>query len=139
MTGGRSLVRRLLALNEALVELERPEARSVNALTSDRVLRAAVERWLQIAIESCLDIANHRIAARGWTPPTTGREAFLVLTAHDELDPELTRRLGRAVGLRDVLVHDYASIDLERLAAVVAQDLDGLRAFAQHATRWVAP
>lgn len=137
MTERGSLTRRLLALNEALTELEHPDACKTHTLTTNRMLRAAVERWLQISIESCLDIANHVIAARAWTPPSTGREAFLILAAHNELDPELARKLGRAVGLRNLLVHDYASIDLEQLASIVAHDLDDLRAFARHATRWL--
>ena len=48
------VARRLLALNEALRELARPAAGDERALAADTMLRAAVERWLQIAIESCI-------------------------------------------------------------------------------------
>lgn len=131
------LTRRLLVLNEALGELQRPEAKEARALLSDRVLRAAVERWLQLSIEACIDLANHVIASNGWPPPATGREAFLSLAKHGRLDPDLARRLGRAVGLRNVLVHDYVSVDLEQLASIVRDDLDDLRAFAACAARWL--
>ena len=47
--------RGVLALNEALGDLARAEAGDENALAADRVLRAAVERWLQIAIEACIN------------------------------------------------------------------------------------
>src|SRR5262245_9903381 len=63
------VARRLLALSDALRELERPAAGDPRALASDAVLRAAVERWLQVAIEACIDIANHIIASEGWPPP----------------------------------------------------------------------
>ena len=31
------------------------------------MLRAAVERWLQVAIEACSDVAFHVVASEGWT------------------------------------------------------------------------
>ena len=62
------VARRPRFLTEALGELGRPEAGNERALATDRVLRAAVERWLQIAIEACIDIAEHVVATQGWTP-----------------------------------------------------------------------
>ncbi len=45
-SGSASLIRRLLALQDAQRELERPLASVATALLGDPVLRAAVERWL---------------------------------------------------------------------------------------------
>lgn len=124
------LSRRVLALNDALGHLDRDDARSKAALAADPMLRAAVERWLQIAIEACIDMAFHVIAARGWTPPDGSRSAFNSLAGHGLLDAELAGRLGAAAGLRNVLVHNYTEIDLARIAAAIANDLDDLRRFA---------
>jgi uncharacterized protein YutE (UPF0331/DUF86 family) len=134
----QAVTRRLLALTEALRELERPEARDARSLATDAVLRAAVERWLQVAIEACIDVADHVIAEHAWTPPETGRAAFQTLAAHGLLELELASRLGRAVGLCNLLVHDYTSIDVDRLARIVAGDLDDLRAFGRVASGWLA-
>lgn len=131
------VARRLLVLNEALRELERPEAADAACLARDAVLRAAVERWLQVSIEACLDVANHVIASSGWTPPETGRASFLSLSAHGYLEHDLAMRLGRAVGLRNLLVHDYVSVDLEQLASIVRNDLADLRAFGARAAAWL--
>jgi uncharacterized protein YutE (UPF0331/DUF86 family) len=131
------VARRLLVLNECLQELSRPEAGDPSRLAGDSVLRAAVERWLQLAIEACVDVATHVIADEGWTPPASGRDAFLVLAAHGRLSVELSQRLGTAVGMRNVLVHDYVTIDLFRLANVVQRDLGDLRQFAAYAAAWI--
>ena len=40
--------------------------------------------------------------------------------------------------LRNLWVHDYADVDVQRLAAIIAADLDDLRAFAQVASRRLA-
>jgi uncharacterized protein YutE (UPF0331/DUF86 family) len=132
------VARRLLALNESLTELARPEAGDATALTASSMLRAAVERWLQVAIEACIDVASHAIASEGWPPPSTGREAFLILAQHGRVPGELAQRLGLAVGLRNLLVHDYARIELTVLAHTVRHDLADLRDFAKLAAEWIA-
>ena len=130
------IARRLLSL---LKELERPAAADARALAGDAVLRAAVERWLQVAVEACMDVAYHVVASEGWTPPESGRAAFASLAAHGKMSLDLAARLGSAAALRNVLVHDYVSVDLERLARVVRDDLGDLRTFAQIAAGWIAP
>ena len=67
------VARRLLATNEALRELQRPEASKARNLAEDALLRAAVERWLQVAVGACIDVADHVIASEGWTPPQSAR------------------------------------------------------------------
>jgi uncharacterized protein YutE (UPF0331/DUF86 family) len=137
--GGDGLARRLAALCEALDDLALPRAGDAGELASDRVLRAAVERWLQVAIEACIDIASHVVAAEGWTPPIAARDAFRVLASHGRLPTDLAERLGAAAGLRNLLVHDYASIDLVQLARIVRDDLGDLRRFAGYAASWLPP
>jgi uncharacterized protein YutE (UPF0331/DUF86 family) len=131
------VARRLLAMNEALRELERPGAADERALVVDPVLRAAVERWLQVAIEACIDVADHVVAAHGWTPVESARAGFARLAAHGKLPADLADKLGDAAALRNILVHDYVSIDLARLARVVREDLADLRAFAAQAAVWM--
>lgn len=137
MLDSDAISRRLLSLSEALGELARPEAGDAAALARDTMLRAAVERWLQVAIEACVDVATHCIAAQGWTPPGSAREAFQVLAAHGRIPLELAQRLSSAAGLRNILVHEYVAVDLTRLAGVVRNDLDDLREFARHAAQWL--
>jgi uncharacterized protein YutE (UPF0331/DUF86 family) len=129
--------RKLLSLSEALQELARPAASDAKSLATDSMLRAAVERWLQVAIEACVDIAAHVIGDEGWTPPSTARGSFQILAAHNLIPPELAQRMGLAAALRNLLVHDYASVDVARLGAVVRDDLGDLRAFAALAASWL--
>lgn len=67
----------------------------------------------------------------------TARGAFLTLAGHGLIAHDLALRLGSAVGLRNVLVHDYVTVDLERLARVVREDLDDLGLFGASAARLV--
>jgi uncharacterized protein YutE (UPF0331/DUF86 family) len=137
MVDSDAIARRLLTLAECLSELARPEAGDVAALARDPLLRAAVERWLQVAIEACIDIATHVVAAEGWTPAGSARDAFLVLANHDKVPLDLAQRLGSAAGMRNVLVHDYVAVDLGRIAHAVRHDLTDLRQFAGLAEPWM--
>lgn len=130
MTNPDVIARKLLTLHEMLDHLERPDAADPGALGGDPVLQAAVERWLQVAIEACSDLAFHVVASEGWTPPITGRGAFASLAAHGRLDRPLSERLGLAYGLRNLLVHDYADVDRVQLASAVRSARVDLRAFA---------
>ena len=96
------VARRLLAMNDMPSRIfTRHEAADVVEIprrTSSR-LRAAVERWLQVAIEACIDIATHAVAYEGWTPVDTARAAFASLfAAHGRMCSDLAERLGRAAG-----------------------------------------
>ncbi len=133
------VARRLLSLSETLQYLDArlPEI-TAERLAADPLLQAGVERWLQVAIESCIDIAYHVVAERGWTPPETARGAFETLAVHGILPSELAQRLSRAAGMRNILVHDYIRVDRAVLAGAVRTALTDLRAFAGFAGQLLA-
>lgn len=137
MVDSDAIARRLLSLSECLLELARPGAGDAAALARDSILRAAVERWLQIAVEACIDIATHVVAAEGWTPAGSARDAFLVLANHGWIPLDLAQRLGSAAGMRNILVHDYVAVDLARIAYAVRHDLADLQRFAALAETWM--
>jgi uncharacterized protein YutE (UPF0331/DUF86 family) len=105
--------------------------------------RRADEAWLRgikyafvTAIEGCVDVAQHLAASESWGAPATNAAAVRLLGRHGVLDPALADRVGRAVGFRNVLVHDYVTVDdgivLDRLA-----DHADLDAFVVAVLRWL--
>lgn len=129
--------RRLLVLSETVQHIERESPGDAQALAGNPVLRAAIERWIQVAIEACIDVAYHVIADRGWIPPDSARGAFAVLAAHGLLDVGLAARLGGAASLRNILVHEYVAIDLDKLSDAIRRDLGDLKVFGAIAARWL--
>jgi uncharacterized protein YutE (UPF0331/DUF86 family) len=122
-----------------VVQLSRPAAGDSGCLREDPVLRAAVERWLRVAIEACIDVAFHVVASNEWTPPETARSAFATLGGHGLIDSGLASRLGSVAGMRNVLVHEYAEVALDRIARAVREDLDDLREFGGEIARLLEP
>lgn len=90
-----------------------------------------VERTLQMAIETCADIANHVIADRGLRVPATYAEAFEVLAEAGLLDVGLREAMIRMSQFRNVIVHQYAEVNpaiVVRILRDHLQDFSRLRA-----------
>ena len=47
-------------------------------------------------------------------------------------------RFRAVAGFRNVLVHGYLEVDLDRIATMLAEELDDFDEFARHVERWLA-
>jgi len=90
-----------------------------------------VSRAMELAAQCCVDLALAIAARRGLGIPETYREAFARLAQAGIITAEHASVLQGWAGLRNVLAHLYASIDLDRLFAALRSDLDPLRSFAR--------
>ena len=132
--------RRLAKLEELLRDLRRLAGNVPREqYLLDRCLQAQAERWLHLAAECALDVANHLIADRGWRTPATYRESFGVLREEGVLSGDLAGSLEGWAGLRNVLVRLFLEIEHERLWEVLTEDLDQLEAFAKAVVQAVPP
>jgi uncharacterized protein YutE (UPF0331/DUF86 family) len=84
---------------------------------------------LHLAIENCTDLAAHIISAEGLGVPGNASEMFYLLEENGFLNQELTEKMIKAVGLRDLIVHEYSKIDLKRLFAIIQKDIKDIDEF----------
>jgi uncharacterized protein YutE (UPF0331/DUF86 family) len=82
------------------------------------------------AVQLTIDLAVAWCVRAGLGAPPTYGDAFRRLAAHGYLDGALAGRLVRAVGLRNVVVHAYADLDLAVVHAAAVTGPADLRAFA---------
>ena len=106
------------------------------AAPHDEVLLSAVKYRFITAIEGCIDVAQHLCASEGWGPPEDNGHALRILGLRGVLARDLADSLVRAVGFRNVLVHEYAEVDDERVLAQLGR-LDELRAFIGAVATWL--
>lgn len=88
-------------------------------------------RHLQVAIEACLDVAKMLISANGFDRPLDLRESFGVLAKKGVIKPDLAKRLTKAVGLRNIVVHSYPETDLNYIYEAIKNDLSDFDAFVE--------
>lgn len=124
------LRRRIDAVTEYLARLEPFRALSRDEFIEQPDRHHLAERYLHLAVESALDLANHIIADHGFEAPETYRDAFAILSHHGVLEGELARRLQGWAGLRNVLVHAYLDID-HGLTWDALAEVDDLRQLAR--------
>ncbi len=77
---------------------------------------------LLLAIENCTDLAAHIISEEGLGVPGSASEMFYLLEENGYLSLQLTEKMIKAVGLRNLIVHEYAKVDLKRLFDIVGKD-----------------
>lgn len=111
------------------------QAHAASDLTKDSTALDALKYRFVTAIEGCVRVAQHLLASEGWAVPETNADAFRQLAKYDVLDPRIAETMARAVGFRNVLVHEYADVDDERVVAHL-DHLDDLEDFARQVTRW---
>ena len=140
MTPGRAdhrvVQRHLVALRAALTGLRRQRGVTAQQLRADSDRRWAVERGLQLCAQNALDIASHIGSATG-LDPATYRSSIDCLAAADVLPSDFAERFRDIAGFRNVLVHGYLDVDLDRIAAMLAHELDDFEQFARHVEQWL--
>ncbi len=110
---------------------------SLDKLLSDIDIQHLLERRMQLSIDTCIDIASH-IAAREKLP---GREnaadAFLLLGEHNLIDKNLSEKLAKAVGFRNILINEHTKINHRQVYKYYKKDLDNLREFAKQVSGYL--
>jgi len=81
---------------------------------------------MHLAIQNCMDIAAHIISDEGLGVPGSASEMFLLLQENGFLSADLADRMVKAVGFRNLLVHEYDKIDLKRLHQAAEKNVDDL-------------
>lgn len=123
-------VQRLLrAITDDLSVLQ-AEADAGSARRSDRLWLRGVKYTFVTAIEACLDIAQHLCSSEGWGPPEDNGDAMTLLGRHNVLGAELAASMRRAVGFRNILVHEYVGVD-EAVVLVRLDDFSDLEGFVR--------
>ncbi len=125
------LTRRLRLLDETLAQLHELADIDAETLRREPLTRAALERLIQVTVDLAVDVNAHVVVGLGAPPPVTARASFAAAADVGMLDSELAERLAPATGLRNLLVHRYADVDLDLLVA-------GLRRLLELATGFVA-
>lgn len=130
------VLRLLRSVTDDLAVLRR-EASADARRRADPLWLRGVKYTFVTAIEACVDVAQHICASEGWGPPRDNADALTVLGAHGVLPPELATRLGRAVGFRNVLVHEYVGVD-DRIVLARLADPSDLAEFVAAVVEWTS-
>ena len=117
---------RLGRLHEYVRILKAIQRYSLESFKNDVFIHATAERYLQLAIECVLDIGNYVISDRGFRKPDTYAEIFDILLENKIIPKKLFKELEGMSAFRNVLVHDYLQIDLDKVYDILHKRLPSL-------------
>jgi uncharacterized protein YutE (UPF0331/DUF86 family) len=94
---------------------------------------------LQIAIQAALDVASHIVSDQRLGEPSSNAELFVTLQRASLLSAELSARLIRMAGFRNVVVHAYVDVDLAIVTHILENNLTDLTEFVVELRRHLGP
>ncbi|MBI4872582.1 MAG: DUF86 domain-containing protein [Candidatus Riflebacteria bacterium] len=97
----------------------------------------ALERGLQVCIQTVLDLGAHILAAHPSGPIDDYTGLIDGLVALEVIPEDLGRRMRPMPGLRNLLVHDYAEVDPLRLAELTSHGLGDFDEFLAAVVSWL--
>ena len=128
---------RLKKLIEYLRILRTFKGVSAVTLRRDIKTRGIVERYLQLACEVVLDIANLLNAEYRFRPATDSRESILILGEEGILNKKFAEEFSKMAGFRNILVHDYLKIDYDQVADKINHRLGDFEKFSQQVAKFL--
>lgn len=131
----RDRIDQLLALLARYAAILRELAEEpTEAIRDDPRVRGSAERYLQLSIETVLNVGHHVVAGLGLRQPEEYADVFRVLGEAGVLDEEFARDLEPMAGMRNRLVHVYWEVDADRLHELLRTRLDDFDRFATEIT-----
>lgn len=88
-----------------------------------------LDRRMQTAIESCIDIATHLAAGLELPRQEYASDIFLTLGKNKVISKEVAETFTSVVGLRNILVHEYADINYKLAYSNLEEKLKDLKQF----------
>jgi len=104
---------KLSAVQKYLTILERYKNLDIREIENDIDKKGALERYLYLVAQAAIDLAESVVAHRKYRKPTTMSDAFYILNEENIISVELTDKMVKMTGFRNVVARDYEKIDYE--------------------------
>ena len=128
---------KLSELGARIARVRKHTPATAAALQNDEDALDLVSFNLMLCVQSAADIACHVVADEGWRPALTLADAFERLHENGVLLAPTAAAMGRAAGLRNVVAHGYAGVDVDAVFAAASRGVGDLDAFASEVAGWL--
>ena len=129
------LAARVAAVRDAISRIRSVLPADAAKFQADRTAREVVILNLFVALQDVLSLATHWLSDEGAAVPQGYRDVFLLLGERGVIPSDLAGRLAAATGLRNLVAHQYAVIDWQRIHEIASLHLDDLLQFCDELAR----
>ena len=113
----------LNSASEALLNIDLP------IFMSDIDRQESILFNIQMAVQNCVDIAAHIISEEGYGVPGSTNEMLYMLEDNGYINMALAEKMVKAVGFRNLIVHEYGRIELEKVFTIAQKDIEDLNEY----------
>ncbi|MEE8591910.1 MAG: DUF86 domain-containing protein [Spirochaetia bacterium] len=121
---------KLDSLRRCVSRVEEKTPSNVEVLKDDYDIQDIIALNLERAVQISVDIAAHILSTKDTGTPATMGETFTALSEVDVISTELAERLRKAVGFRNISVHEYKKIDWEIVFSICTKHMKDFREYA---------
>lgn len=129
---------RLKKLDHAVSRLKRIQRISKDEYTNNQDYQDIAERNFQVAIQTCIDIANYIIAGQNLLVPDEQENVFIVLGKNGVLSEGLILRIKGIVAFRKILMHKDPYTDPDQVYYTPQNQLSDFNGFAKAIISYLA-
>lgn len=86
---------------------------------------------IQRGCEQAIDLANHIVKLLRLGVPNEARDSFEFLFRKQIISEDLSNKLNKMIGFRNVAIHEYQDLNLNILVSVIEKNLDDLLEFCK--------
>ena len=119
-------------MEEALAHLSRYQDISFQEFEKDLSLVWIIEKGLEILIQNLLDIGAHLLASEIKNDWEDYGEVIKKLGHHGVIPREFADRIKGMAGLRNILIHEYLRVNLDKLFHTFKGGLDDFVQFIKY-------
>jgi uncharacterized protein YutE (UPF0331/DUF86 family) len=129
--------KKLQELHRYLEELETCRKISWDELNASLVKQWQICHGLQLSIQTLIDIGNHILAEQGENQVEDYADIIDKLGEKNIIPLEFSRSIRGMAGLRNILVHEYARLDLTKIYSVLQNRLSDFHHFIEYINQYL--
>ena len=129
MTEISTIENKIASAKKHLKILDRYKKYSKEEIEENIDLRGTVERYLYLAVQSAIDLGEAVISLKELRKPSSMGEIFSVLNEDGIIDKNLSDELGKMVGFRNIITHDYEKINYDILYDILKSKTKDIEKF----------
>jgi uncharacterized protein YutE (UPF0331/DUF86 family) len=124
-------------LERYLKELENLKATPWVEFSASLSRQWTILHGLQLSIQALMDVGNHILAAIGENQIEDYVDIIDKLGEKNIIPNEFAQQIRGMAGLRNILVHEYAMVDLTKIYDIVQNRLDDFRNFIKYTNQFL--
>ena len=132
------LVHKLESLRRCILRVEEKTPSDVDQLIHDQDIQDILVLNLTRAVQLCVDIGSHVISESEEPAPANMGDVFSILEKLSAITSTTCGSMKKAVGFRNVAVHNYDVINWDIVFAICQKSLVDFRRFAKEITEYSA-